>query len=276
MASSAQVRELADAYRRAMHEGDREFVDNALERKILHALVAASVADTARWVRTRVPAGDDVARPLVNLVPLLNQGNVVGQGLEYAQGKLLKEAKGLLFAAVGVAAWPLWFVSVLGFFGGLLGFAHEAGSATAKLLVPLFLAGGGTALYGLVRTLSMSGPALAAMGAAAGSLVSAAGSVGKQAERVFADRLTQPLAQVYGAPPSTGITAAKKVRGLAQTLVWFTYGFLFATGAFFIAGASNATGELMAPDRPVCQINPYAPGCPIPTFPMPSPSPFFP
>ena len=134
-----------------MHEGDREFVDNALERKILHALVAASVADTARWVRTRVPAGDDVARSLLNLVPLLNQGNVVGQGLEYAQGKLLKEAKGLLFAAVGVAAWPLWFVSVLGFFGGLLGFAHEAGSATAKLLVPLFLAGGGTALYGLVR-----------------------------------------------------------------------------------------------------------------------------
>lgn len=157
MTTSSAVQDLADAYRQAMLEGDRELADSLLERKLLQALVASSAADTARWVKTRVQDGDAVVGPLETLVPALREGDWVGQGLDATKKQAADQAKAMATTAVFGATWPLWLGTVVAFFAGLFGFAFDAGAAFGQALAPLVL-GGGTFLYAIIRGSRWPGP----------------------------------------------------------------------------------------------------------------------
>ncbi len=140
MVSKAEVEALTDAYRGAMREGDSVLGGSDVERKILQAMVASSAADTSRWIKTRVPQGDKIAGPLDILIPELQDGNVVGQGLEFAKKQAVAQAKAAAGALFFGAAWPVWIGTVIGFLTGLFGLAYRAGGATGAAVITMLMA----------------------------------------------------------------------------------------------------------------------------------------
>ncbi len=235
-----QVRGLANAYREAMAEGDRQLTGEIVERKILQAIVASSAADTLQWVQTRIPDGNAVGKPLEELAPILQKGNVVGTGLKNAQDALVKQAKAAAYGLIITGTAPVWFGAVAAFFLGLFGFAQEAGTSVGAALIPA-LVGGGSVLYAVMRSLQMSGKALQGTGKAAKSLWTSASSIGSRAESIFMGCTMPRLSIVKGTNAVGGGTpVVTQLRTVAQTIVASGFVVLAICAIFFLAGINNA------------------------------------
>jgi hypothetical protein len=259
MATITQVSALADAYRRAMAQGDEEFAGAALERKVLHALVASSAADASRWVQTRVPNGTQVAEPLTALVPALQEGDVVGKTLDAIKNQLISQAKSIASSVFLGSSWPLWVGAVVGAIAGLIAMSFDAGVSLGSAFVAL-LAGGGPVGYAVTRTLHASGPAAQAIGGAAGSLLGAASSVGTRAERVFRDATGPTLAAVYGGNGTLLPGVAAQARGVARTIVLASYALAIVAGIVFVVGVAQGFSAAFEEKR--CEYSQYDPTCP--------------
>lgn len=261
MTVHAQVEGLANAYRRAMADGDRELAGSAIERKLLHALVAASAADTARWVKTRVEDGSVAVAPLDDLLPALREGEPIGPGLEAAKKQLGTQARAMANAVIFGAAWPAWTATAVAFVVGALGFSYDAGAATGKALFGLVL-GGGSVLFAFVRTLSIAGPKAAeAVSGAAGSLWSWVDGLGLRAEGVVQRAAGPALDDLYrGAPRPAGPTVTQQVRGSAKVVVGLTYGALAIAGLVFAFGMYEAFSAAASVPA-TCSLHPSDPGC---------------
>lgn len=220
MAEVDDVRAVANAYREALAEGDRVLAYAPVERKILLAIVAASAADTAAWVKTRVPDGDRVVEPLDALVPVLQKANLVGHGMELAKRALVSQAKSAVSALVLGQAAPILVLAVVAGAAGWLGFSYDAGVSVGGLLIPAVL-GGGAALGGIVQAVragSRLGPGL---GQAAGNLYDSAGLIGSAAEGVVLSAVRQPLTQLRGegALADGATPVVRELRSAAQLVV---------------------------------------------------------
>lgn len=157
-----------------MADGDGQFADDIVERKILQAIVATSAADTLQWIQTRVPDGNAIGKPLEELAPVLQKGNIVGAGLDSAQEALVKQAKSAITNLMIGATVPVWLGAVVAFVAGVFGFAQQAGAQLGATLIPLLVGGGGAAAA-LVRGVLQVSPAVTkGVGGAATSLWAAA------------------------------------------------------------------------------------------------------
>ncbi|MFC0622642.1 hypothetical protein [Kribbella deserti] len=237
----AQVTVLANAYRVTLLAGDREL---GKEKAILRAMVAASAADVAEWVRLRLPDGASAAEPLDELVPDLQRGDHVGKGITVAKKTLLGEAKDIVVAAVTGGTMPLWLTSVLAFLLGLFAFSETAGQSLAAAVIPLIAVGGG-ATMAFLRVVQATPAAVSSIGDAAGSLWDSVDRIGAGAERVFVQHSAPALSALYGlaelTPGRTPVLA--ELRGSAKTIVGLAYTVLALCLLFFGAGIVNAFND---------------------------------
>jgi hypothetical protein len=243
-----QTAALADAYRRTMLEGDAQLAGQP-ERKILQAMVAGSAADVAAWVRTRVPGGSDVALPLEELIPDLNKGNTVGQGLQVIRSILISQAKGIVTSVILGKSLPLLAGGVVAFILGAIGFAQAAGASIGAALIPTIL-GGGAIIGALLRAIQAAPAAVNSIGTAAGSLFDSAGSLGSTAERIFREHSSPAITAIYGGAglPAGPIPVLGQLRGLGKSIVGGAYALLAVCGLFFAAGLMHAWDAYTTPD----------------------------
>lgn len=237
----AHTTALANAYRDVLLTGDREL---GKENVILRALVAASAADMAQWVRTRLPDGDSVAEPIDKLLPDLQRGNHLGKGMVAAKKKLLSEASGVVWAAILGGGWPLWLTSLIAAAGGVFAFSERAGDAFAAVVIPVIAAAGG-AVLAFVRVIQHSPTAVTAISGSAGKLWDSADQIGGRAERLFNQRVQPGIRTLYhlvdqtpGRTPVLG-----ELRGTAKTIVGALYVLMAVCLLFFGLGVANAAND---------------------------------
>jgi hypothetical protein len=237
----SQVQHVANAFRETMAEGDRRLAGSFIERKILQAVVADTACSVEHWVKTRVPDGEDVAKPLTGLAKDLNQGNPVGHGLAAAQSELFKQAKSAVLGFIFGGAWPIWAGTVVAFFAAIFANAQSAGVALGKALIPTLL-GGGAAAVVIFRGLGMLGSAAKGTGEAAGSLWDSAGRIGSQAEAIAEKGAGPALADLkpsgYGGGVSRSVIT--KLRGSSQVTLGISYALFIVVILFFIYGVWQA------------------------------------
>ncbi|TCO16624.1 hypothetical protein EV652_120118 [Kribbella steppae] len=244
----AQTAALADAYRKTMLEGDTQLHGRG-ERAILQALVASSAESAAHWVRTRVGDGGDVAKPLDDLVPDLQKGNRVGQGLKAVRSALLKQAKDLVFWTFLGGTKPILIGAAVSFVVGAFGFALDAGASVGAVLIPA-LVGGGAVIGALVRGLQQAPAVVNSIGTAAGSLYNSAESVGASAERIFREHSLPAVTALYGdAGPAGRTPVVGQLRGLAKTVVGIAYGLLTGCALVFVFGLASAWDAYSTPEQ---------------------------
>jgi len=238
--TQAEVNNLANAYRAAMSAGDQNLKLEPVERKILQAVVADSAASTLSWIQTRSPDGNEVGKPLENLVPALKQGNIVGGTLQSVKDKATSEAKSAVYGLVFSGTTPIWLGALGTAAAGYIGWAELAGETVGTVLIPLLL-GGGAAVGAVVRGIQMSGRMLEGTGQAAGTVWDAAGNIGASAEAVFRANVTAPLQAVTGSGPAVPVLAT--LRGAARTVVALAFVALAVGVLYFLGGLSNAWTE---------------------------------
>ncbi|TDU87816.1 hypothetical protein EV138_1345 [Kribbella voronezhensis] len=243
----ARTAALADAYRQTMLAGDVQLAGRP-ERKILQAMVADSVAEIALWVRTRAPGGDDVAEPLEKLLPDLQKGNIVGQGLQKVRSTLISQAKGLVATVLLGKAMPLLLAGVVAFVLGAVGFAQDAGASVGATLIPAVV--GGTVVTGaLVRAFQAVPAAVNSVGNAAGSLYDSAASVGSTAEGIFKEHALPAITALYSGANlnAGGVPVVGQLRGLGKSIVGGAYLLLAVCGLFFVSGLVHAWNAYNTP-----------------------------
>jgi hypothetical protein len=232
--------EIKQAYQGAMLKGDQTLAASLLEQKMLQAAVAESMAETARFARSRLPEGEKLAAGLEQVLPAVQHGNWVGQSLEAAKAGLLREARSSVISTFTTAVLPVWVTSAVAFLIGIFGMAQDAGAATGAQFIAI-LAGGGSITYALFRS-AQAAPAVAhAIGGAAKSLLARAGTVGAEAEAVFAATVGPQLAALYGSmglpPPKMPVIG--EIRSAAKSIVLLTYAVVAICALFFIIGFWN-------------------------------------
>lgn len=243
--SQADVEELAESYRRAMLTGSSAFADSPVERKILHAMIASSAADTRVWVQRSLPKGDKAAAALDGLIPALQAGNIVGQTLQSSKTQAVKQARALASAAILHTTWPLWAGAVVAAVAGIYSFNLNAGAAIGQAIAPLVL-GGGAIIGLLVRGAAQSANAFASVGRGIGSLWGTTKNIGVPAETVFGTEVAPALQQVYGSvaaptPPEAGL-----IRGGALTSVGLGLAAVALCVCVFAAGLVSAFSSVAA------------------------------
>jgi hypothetical protein len=247
-----QVKQLAEALRTTMDEGDHRLPTNSAEQKILQALVAETAVDVANWVGSRAPNGEVAAEPLTKLASRLAKGNIVGQGLASVQKALVKQAQSVALWAVGLGTLPVWLGGIVAIIIGAAGASQEAGTALGKVAIGTLL-GGGAAGYALLRALGASGGLARSAGGAAGSLWMSAGSIGSQAEAIVLEQAGPALAELQPLGYSRGMSRSVviKLRGSAKFIVGASYFFLAVCILYFIFGVLHAWDAYQACLGPV-------------------------
>jgi hypothetical protein len=238
---SSAVGDVANALRATLLAGDQTLAASPTERKVLQAIVAASADDALQWVHSRVQNGDVVGKPLEALTPVLAEGNVVGGGLKLVREQALKQARSVTNAAVFGAAAPAWFASVVALLAGLFAFAQDAGAAFGAALIPALL-GGGAVVYAVIRAVAAAPAAVRAIGDAADSAWTRAGTIGSRAEAVFQHHAGPALQQLggHGYRPAEVSPVLGQLRGGAKSILAVTYIVLGLCVVFFAVGIVNA------------------------------------
>lgn len=237
----AHTTALANAYRGVLLTGDREL---GKENVILRALVAASAADVAQWVRTRLPDGDSVAEPIDKLLPDLQKGDHLGRGMVAAKKKLLSEAVGVVWAAVLGGGWPLWLTSLIAAAGGVFAFSERAGETFGAVLVPIIAAGGG-AVLAFVRVIQHAPAAVTSIGGTAGRLWDSVDQIGGRSERLFNERIQPGISTLHHLvdQPPEPIPVLGELRRTAKTIVGALYLVLAVCLVYFGFGVANAAND---------------------------------
>lgn len=246
MTSLAQVEALADAYRATLAEGDQRFVHSTVERKMLHAIVASSAADASQWIRSRVPSGHNMAEPLQDLVSVLETGNWIGKGLEWAKSQAISQAKAAAAWAILGMKIPVLIGSTLALIAGLVGWSFDAGVTVGRALIPLILGGGGAALWGILQGARALFPAANEVGRAANTLFESAGAIGGEAEKLFRGIVNVRLNDIAGLPYNNGVPVIRQVRALASTVVAACYLLAGLCGLVFISGVWHALEQIQS------------------------------
>ncbi len=233
------VTAVCDGYRAALLRGDQDFADDVENTKILQAVIAASLAETADWVQSRW--GEELAAPLDKLFERVNKTDTLGHAWTTARHKAAEKgiavARGMLWALVGNGAFPLCLTAVVSVALGSVGLVYQGGSALGVAALT-GLAGGGSAVWALVRTLAAAPTAFQAVSGGASSLYDAAGAFGSKAERVFAETVSPPLEAMYrtAAVPYRRRTVLDGMRSAAQVIIGVLYALLVAGLIVLAAG----------------------------------------
>ncbi|MGW2987334.1 hypothetical protein [Streptomyces goshikiensis] len=143
--TSEHVRALADAYRKALDDGDVKLRHYWLDRKILVAVVVKSATEQSDWLVTRVSGGGELNDELEGLVSALGKYDVVGSNLAATKKWLHGQMLILVGALCAFVAWPAWMLIVAtwasGIFAGAYNFGYWFGWLLGGLIVGVFWQG---------------------------------------------------------------------------------------------------------------------------------------
>lgn len=226
------VRHVADTHRAALLRGDRELAGNAVETKLLHAIVTESALRAKAWVVTRVPNGGQVGDPLQQFAVEVAEQDSVGKAVRAIDEELFKQAKGVVVHAITTGTMPLWIGSVVGFVIGAIGFTYDAGFRIGVEVWTVLATGGSAVAVAVSRGLQYSGRAVAAVGDTAVRTMASARAIGAVAERIYTEETRPAVVELYGrlAVPPVLPTVLLRVRGFATTVVGAAWGLAaFAT-----------------------------------------------
>lgn len=151
------VRDLANAYRKMLDEGDSRFRARWLDEKVLLAIVVKSAGDQATWIGSRVPDGGALKGELDSLAEDLRKRDVVGYSLQSMMSWVQHQMITLVLAAVGFASWPAWLLIVPVLLGRWGAVVVLAGEKTGFLLIGLATVGGASSLLYIVFRLLHEG-----------------------------------------------------------------------------------------------------------------------
>ncbi|MDX3537230.1 hypothetical protein PV721_23215 [Streptomyces sp. MB09-01] len=253
MAVEAQhVKDLRNAYARALDEGDTRFKYDWLSMKILVAIVVSSAAEAESWIGTRLPDGEALSKELQGLLERLHQHDVVGNTLQacrkWASDQIIK----LFAAAFFGATWPTWAAAAGAAFTAWGTTAAAAGEAFGAIFVPIVL---GVLSFGAMAAHALRASAAAAekVGQAAGKMTSflfaRAGAVGVAPEEVVERNIRAALTELgaqHGTAPGHLSRPAPIVRHLrlaAYAGVWAALGVFAISVAFFVMGLADAWND---------------------------------
>ncbi|MFJ3164254.1 hypothetical protein [Streptomyces kanasensis] len=247
------VRDLANAYRRMLDEGDSRFAKHSLDRKILLSVVVASAADEAIWIGSRVPDGDTLKGELDSLISdELRQHDIVGNSWEALKIRARGQVWRLAGAAVGFCAWPALLVAAVGMLGRLFTNLAGAGAALGTILIDVFFAvflAGGAVWALLARSVVVAAPAVQkgveAATAISGRFFAGASQVGAIPEELFNTHAAPVLRALHGHHGQKDPLAAKApMVGTLRSLAKLGIGVVCALGLvsvlFFLQGLLQA------------------------------------
>ncbi|HEX8001814.1 MAG TPA: hypothetical protein VF519_03875 [Mycobacteriales bacterium] len=253
MAATADIRAVAEAHRAALLAADRELPNDAIERRLLHALVADSLTRAQEFVVTRVPNGDTAAGPLRELTREVADRDAIGKAVRALDDELFRRAKGIVTTLLVSGTWPLWLGAVTGLVVGFLGFAHEGGFHVGVAVWGLVITGGTAAVNVLRYGGPLAAKAAGALRTTALGTFQAVDALGSAAERLYAAHAQPAVAalyQAYGVPPARP-TVLTRLRTYARTVVFLAWGALAFAGLVAAVGLWDGLTSAATTPAPV-------------------------
>jgi hypothetical protein len=244
----AQIRSLAAAYNSALRSGRETLKYDKLERKVLQAIVASSLAETLRWVHTEVPNGAQRDQSLQIIAKELAKDDYVGKSLRSIRTMASSQARTAALALIGHGAWPAWVATVVSIIGAAFSFSLQAGSGIGAVIalailfvsvcsvpVGFLMVRSAPALAQGVRTMSNS---LVQTFEDMKNLFKSADTLGEQARRIFLVNLRPSLNAIFGSGEAERLSKPipRQLQVLANAILIITAIFAIVCIFFFLAG----------------------------------------
>jgi hypothetical protein len=268
------VQGLVRSYQTAMDAGDREL--GVVDKKILVAAVAASVAEADDYLATRVVGGDKLVEELQTFATHIAKEDLIGKTRAQINAWAKKKAsearsdamKGFTaLGVVGVVAPLTGFVTNVSNVASGIGEAIESAGRGTGVFFALLLAGGvpGAIYYGLIRSATAAAPGVAKAPAA---VWDAADRLGTGAEQILGRGVTAAEREVFGpGRESPALKQPKEMRFLAKFLIVLGAVGLLIGALVFARGVADGfescskSKSVIVTTRPTAKTSTSSSGC---------------